>query len=81
MSDVEFVESLPAGDTKWAPIAAELRDQPGVWALIGGQTSSRSGGAASNIKRGTWRAFPPAGAYEARYVNGQLYARYVGGES
>jgi hypothetical protein len=62
-------------------IAAELRSNPGEWALI----PAASTGLAGHIRRGDVRAYRPPRTFEAvrRDVDGEIciYARYVGQES
>lgn len=71
---------IPNRDTRWAPVAAALRERPGEWAKVefeGTDSSCRS--TASHIKKGVLKSFRPAGAFEAKTVNYELWARYVGG--
>lgn len=59
-------------------LADALRDRPGEWALIARyQTRDRASSVASHIRRGRAAAWEPAGAFEAAFDGGDLYARYV----
>lgn len=69
----------PRLDSKWAPIAEALRRQPRKWARLDLDASgSTTRAAATHIKRGHFVAFRPAGHYEAKTENYELWARYVG---
>jgi hypothetical protein len=76
----------PRRTEHWKLAAAELRANPGGWAVIAESVAwSYAGGIAGQIKAGRLAAFRPAGAFEAQtrtvaqsYI---VYARYVGGES
>jgi len=95
VSEVTFSGPPPAanrklGEGKHFRAAAELRAEPGYWAVIGTYSTNPSARtAASNIRcayagesRVSPSAWEPAGAYEAeaRTVDGEhrVYARYVG---
>lgn len=63
--------------------AAQLRQQPGQWAVVGIYRTSRSSGSlAYQIRKGSLPAYAPAGAFEARActVDGEhrVYVRFVG---
>ncbi len=68
-------------ESKYAPIAEELRANEGIWALIAedGWLSLKS-----QIESATLAAFRPRGSFEARAVRGddpargRVYARYIG---
>lgn len=66
-------------------VAAELRDNQGVWGVIFEGDPGRAAGLSSHIRNGTLACFRPAGAFEAvsRMDCGKrvVFARYVGGES
>jgi len=70
----------------WDSIAAELRKQPGRWALVVAGAPYRE--RATYIRTGRIAAFRPIGAFEAAahpiHENGRtsynIYARYIGGE-
>lgn len=75
-----------AGRISHTVIAERLRANPGAWAHIGNYKTARSSAAmAGSIKRASWRAYEPKGAYEAhsRKVGDEyrVYARYIGEES
>jgi hypothetical protein len=84
MSEIEWADP-PAlvNRTDWAAIATALRSRPGQWAKVKTGTSSQ---VAAAIKSGQYRAFQPAGSFEARTsktatgTDGQsdIYARFVG---
>lgn len=79
---VRFVDALPGRVRRQnlinhELIAAELRSQPGRWALL----PDIPGHYAGNIKGGYIRAYQPAGSFDARMEQGELYARYIGGIS
>lgn len=83
-SPIEFGE-LPA-DTRrsgnWVDIAAQLRARPGEWAKIRTFPSKGSAGAsATHIKKGTYEAMRPAGAFDATSRGCDVWARYIGGTS
>lgn len=71
----------PDGPQAWdsEAIAADLRDRPGVWALV---RTDANGVYVTLVKKGRVAAFQPSGSFEAcsRKVGTklQLYARYVG---
>jgi hypothetical protein len=61
-------------------IAHQLRNRPGSWAVVAESPSQAS--LANYIAEGRYRAYAPAGTFEAvsRHVGGipTIYARYVG---
>jgi hypothetical protein len=68
-----------------APLADELRANPGRWALVHiGDSSGQATGMATHIARGQVLAFAPAGDFDAvsRRVDGRhrVYAVYLGEE-
>lgn len=69
-------------DSMFTPIAAELLDHPGRWAVLYEGDKNRAGDLANRVRYGTVRCFAPAGDFEGifrrvgdRYA---VYARYVG---
>lgn len=70
----------PAGD--YWKIAAELRANPGRWAVVREGTRMTVIGHGTSIQTGKIEAFRPAGSFEAtcRSRDGKVvvYARYVG---
>lgn len=69
---------------RWSVLAAELRAEPGRWAVVNESGHQGAGsGMASTIGLGLTVEFTPAGTFEAvsRKVDGitTVYARYVGG--
>ena len=72
-------ENPPARNTKHDlyGIAGALRSKPGEWARM---PEDMPVPYATRIKRGSLRSFEPAGSFEARTVQGVVYARYVGGK-
>lgn len=65
--------------------AAELRANPGKWALLedleprpGYTPAGRSGYWVTNLRRGYYKAFPKDEPWEFRSVEGRVYARYMG---
>jgi hypothetical protein len=69
--------------TKHAPIAAELRENPGQWGRVSSYTTGRvATHMAYSVRSARIKAYAPAGAFEAegRTESGQhrLYVRYVG---
>lgn len=83
MSVIKWEDPAPAssgrGSTKWAAILGELRERPGVWALIGEDVSSS---AAAAIRAGRLGRSEP-GEFdvtmrEMKASRGKLYARYRG---
>lgn len=73
------------GSGKWAPIALELRQHPGQWALV--SKAGHSSSLASAIKSGKMPAFAPAGAFDAvarstgKRNEWDTYAVYVNGDA
>ncbi len=84
MSDIKWEEPPPAskgrGSTKWKSILAELRRNPGRWALV---LDDASPSMTTFIKQGRVGDAKP-GEFEARsrceggQRRGAIYARYVG---
>lgn len=81
----------PPGPVRWAVEAAQLKARPGTWGAIGSAPLdgsacelSRLRSSVRRIHTGSFRAFRPAGSFEAatRKVPGEgqlkLFARYVG---
>lgn len=71
--------------TKWAAIAATLRQHPGEWAVIEAKATHNAASSTANaIRSGVYRDMT-RGEFEAasRAVDGEyrVYARYVGGAS
>jgi hypothetical protein len=65
--------------SKYAPIAEELRGQPGEWALVyDGPSSGAASGLATHIRLGQAHAFTPTGDFDALSYSGRTWARYVG---
>jgi hypothetical protein len=69
-------------------IAAELRQNPGDWAIVTRSTRSNGYTVAQKIREGVAEHWRPAGAFEARYVvdtddplRGAVYVRFVGHET
>lgn len=95
MSLVVRWEAPPASDSaprrwvtrtsKLAPLADELRERPGEWALVFVGASGKASAMATHISRGQLVAFTPTGDFEActRQRDGvaRTYARYVGDDS
>lgn len=79
-----------AASNKYAPIAAELRTQPGKWARVGVYNAVSKASTITNAVRTGAAGFSPKGAFQAtsRTIKGgmqgqkviHLYVRYVGGE-
>jgi len=75
------VDPKPRRESKYAPIADELRANEGIWALI---TDDGWLSLKSQIESATLAAFRPRGSFEARAVRGddpakgRVYARFVG---
>lgn len=66
--------------SKHDPIAAQLKERPGEWALI---LTAASPSTAAAVKRGLIKAYRPPGSFEATArdaKNGRadIYARFVG---
>jgi hypothetical protein len=67
-----------------APIAAALKETPGVWALVGNYVWQGAGASAARvINVGLLPSYRPAGAFEAEVRIGHegdafVWARYVG---
>lgn len=87
-SGIEFVDELPVPRNRnkgeeFIVFSNALRSNPGRWAKVPHHLVGDSTGAANNravsIRTGRHSAFRPNGAFEARSVNGAVYARYVGG--
>ena len=63
---------------------AALRSRPGEWGRIPVRRSGERAATmlADNIRRGLLAAFRPAGSFEAKAFQGQVWARYTdGGQS
>jgi hypothetical protein len=71
---------------EWREIAADLRAHPGEWALVhSGSSEAAMRKAAARIKKGSPKAFEPAGDFDAASRKSgdgttDVYARYVGGD-
>lgn len=82
---LEFISPSESGNKRarhdWKSVAAELRDNPGEWAVM----PATSNIYAMMIKRGTLADFRPAGHFEARAIDQntspRVIARYVGDAS
>lgn len=83
MSGIEWVDAPPEDgrDTfKYMEFARELRSHPGEWAVLRGQRYQT----ASNIRVGSYKAFQPAGSFEAKARRDRnsdrtdVYVRFVG---
>lgn len=77
--------NTPGRTTKWRKIAAELKANPGRWAVVDTKANQHlSAQSAYLINRGQLAGLSP-GEFEAvsRLVDGEarVYARYVGGAS
>lgn len=73
---VVFPGAAPDAASHWHLVAESLRARPGDW---GRPVHGRSDGSiVANIRRGELSAFRPAGAFEAKVRQGELWARYVG---
>lgn len=59
---------------RWDSVAEELRANPGRWAVVELPGVAYT----SHIKRGTLKAFRPAGAFEVRSHKGEFFIRYKG---
>lgn len=88
--EVRWEDPPPARGTRqarsrWHRIAAELRANPGQWAVVATYPSMSARSTAVKINAGKVAAMRPAGHWEActRTVEGEtrIYARYVGGGS
>lgn len=68
--------------SKLAPLADELRAQPGQWAVVFEGSAGQATGMATHIRLGQMACFAPSGDFDAttRRSNGvtTTYARYVG---
>ena len=94
MTTIRWADPPPHGNTgnmhnrmaKYQAVADELRANPERWAIIAEDLAAGSCGTlASRIRKGTG-PFAPKGAFETRCSapaggRGQVYARYIGGES
>jgi hypothetical protein len=53
--------------SRWAPVAAELREHPGKWAVIAEYAHpNQASSIAQRIKKGTLSGFAPAGSFDAK---------------
>lgn len=83
---VEFVDELPAQSVaNWKTLrmqafADALRESPGRWGKLPFPPANRKAGhsKAYQIRCGEYKAFPGAG-WEAKYREGAVYVRYMGG--
>jgi hypothetical protein len=70
------------GHSRYAPIAEQLRANPGRWAVVLEGRRGAGTALATHIRMGHMKCFTPAGDFEAtmRAVNGRglVYARYLG---
>jgi hypothetical protein len=91
MSDIVWEDPPKTGRSsargRHTAIAAELKARPGEWAKVLVDTNLSQ---SSQIRNGLYKAYQPAGSFEAvarnaRNVDGRvrcdIYARYVGGEA
>lgn len=85
--EFEFVEELPEKNGQGTSqvlfeFASALKDNPGKWAKwpieYKDSKSHALSNAQSRVKRGRMAAFQPAGAFDAKVRDKELYARYVG---
>lgn len=68
-------------ESRHAPLAEELRAEPGRWALIyDGPSVGKASGLATHIRLGQILAFTPTGDFDAVSCRGRAWARYVGGD-
>ena len=68
------------GKVDWYSIADQLRSRPGEWAKIRtATTKGTAGGTVRRIRIGKFKAFTPAGSFEATGRGVDIWARYVGG--
>lgn len=68
----------PARRSRYRLVAAELRRQPGEWALVKASESPAGARAtASQIRRGLVPAFLPSGHFEVVVRGPGVYVRYV----
>ncbi len=77
---MEFIEKLPYPKYGYEGIAQELRDHPGVWAVIAEGTVERPRKGQFTHSYLTTKGSPhmPLTEYEVTIVNHKCYARYVG---
>jgi len=87
-SRVTFIDGVP-GSTRsikydWATILRDFRENPGTWAVVGGENTANNPGAAQavarNMRLGRVSDIKP-GEFEATTRGTVVYARYVGNES
>lgn len=73
----------PTG-SKYDQIAEQLRQRPGVWAVVLESSVGIAGGLTTHIRLGQISCFTPTGDFEAtsrhRGDSAVVYARYVGDE-
>ena len=69
---------VPGFKVKYREEAAQLRANPGRWALLAEGLPPRQGySLADNIRRGMYTAFKPQGSFEARASAGSVWVRAV----
>ena len=62
---------------RWRDEAAELRANPGRWALLTQTEGNKARNLVVQIKMGRLQAFRPAGTFEATARAGSVYARFL----
>lgn len=79
----ELPPRTPSGrPARFQDEAKELRDNPGLWfLLVEASGAATAGSMASTIRTGGYRAFRPAGHFQASTRGAYVYVRYVGGAS
>lgn len=78
VENIEWVDPPPATEkSPYDAFAAKLKERPGDWAILSRNRKSPHT-LASNIKKGRYKAFRPAGAYDALSREGVVYACYLG---
>ncbi len=73
------------GRSRWEPVAAELVDESGRWAVVYEGFSTSAAAVATIIRFGKVRCFTPTGSFEAvtrKHKNmTTVYARHIGVQS
>lgn len=86
MSEFQFIDEVPevkrGRNQLYADFAAALRENTGKWAVWPREFKNKAtaAAAAANVQRGRLGNFPH-GEFEARMVDGVVYARHIGGAS
>ena len=87
MINVEFVDRLPVQRAQrkdstgqlHAEFSEALKARPGEWAKLPADLGGANPSVASGIRKGIGYKAYRGGQFQAHYINGQNYVRFIGG--